>query len=263
MSWFDRIFRRKKLRRAEITSRPFPDEWLPVVERSEPHYASLPAEHQRTLRELIQIFVAEKRFLGIAGLEMTDEIKVTIAAPACLLIAGIPHLDVYPRLSEIIVRPKIYGEVTEAVGPDGRRYQIADARAGEAWRRGPVVLAWDSVTHSIAWPCDGYNVVYHEFAHVLDMQAGGIDGAPVLETRDQRAAWQRVFTAEYEAFLEAERRGKKTFLNPYGATRPAEFFAVVTEHFFEQARKLRRRHPDLYEQLVGFYQQDPARWEAR
>ena len=262
MSWFDRIFRRKRIRRARITDQPFPDDWLRVIHRTAPFYRHLPDDHQCALREHVQVFVAEKQFRGIGDLEMADEIKVTIATPACLLLAGIPHFDVYPRLREIIVRPRHFGNVIEAVGPDGRRYRIPQMRSGEAWRRGPVVLAWDSVEHSVARPCDGYNVVFHEFAHVLDMQADISEGAPPLDTKPQRVAWARVFNAEYEAFVEADRRGERTFLDPYGASNRAEFFAVVTEHFFEQPRQLAKRHAALYDQLRLFYRQDPAAWPS-
>lgn len=261
MSWFNRLFRRKRLRRAEITGRPFPDEWLHVMRRSAPFYRRLPDEHQRALRRCVQIFVAEKAFLGSGGLNITDPIKVSVAAPACLLIVGTPELDVYPRLREIIVHPHNFGDVIEAVGPDGRPYRIPRLRAGEAWRRGPVVLAWNSIRRSVAAPCDGYNVVFHEFAHVLDMQTGIADGTPPLRTRQQQADWARVFNAEFEAFTEANRRGRHTFLDPYGASNPAEFFAVVTEHFFEQSRQLRTEHPELYAQVKALYRQDPAEWQ--
>ncbi|MFH1417774.1 MAG: M90 family metallopeptidase [Planctomycetota bacterium] len=261
MSWLDRIFHRKRLRREALIGRPFPDDWLRIVRRSVSSYSNLPDDHKRILRERIQVFIAEKEFLGIGKLTITDEIKVTIAAPACLLLIGIPHLGVYPRLREVIVYPHDFGEVTEAVGPDGRRYRIPRIRSGEAWRRGPVVLAWNSVQRAVAHPCDGYNVVFHEFAHVLDMSTGAADGLPPLETKEQVAVWTSVFDAEFKAFIAATRSGKPTLLDPYGASEPAEFFAVVTEHFFEQPRQLRRRHPELYEQFSGFYRQDPAAWK--
>ena len=257
MSWFDRLFRRRELRRAEITNRPFPDNWERVLRSSLPRGWRLPAEGMDRLRRCVQIFIAEKDFLGLDGLEITDEIRVTVAAPACLLLIGIPHLDVYPRLREVLIHPHVFGDEIEAVGPNGRRYRIPRIHAGEAWVRGPVVLAWDSVRRSIASPCDGYNVIFHEFAHVLDMQAGIADGAPPLDTRDQQREWSRVFNEEYQAFTAATRAGRPTLLNPYGATKPAEFFAVVTEHFFEQPRQLRTKHPELYGQLRAFYQQDP------
>lgn len=262
MPWLDRIFRRRRLRREAILGQRFPDEWLRVIRRCGPFYRGLSRENQRILRECIQVFVAEKEFLGIGDLKITDEIKVTVAAPACLLLVGIPHLGIYPRLREVIVYPRDFGDIVEAVGPDGRPYRIPRMRSGEAWRRGPVVLAWDGVKRSIARPCDGYNVIFHEFAHVLDMQAGIVDGAPPLETRQQQAAWSRVFNAEYKAFIEASRRGRQTFLNPYGASNPAEFFAVATEHFFEQPRELKTTHPRLYAQLEIFYRQAPARWRT-
>ncbi len=262
MPWFDRLFRRRRLRHQAIVGRPFPDDWLRFTQRSLPFYRRLPAEHRRALREGIQIFIAEKEFLGIGHLEITDQIKVTIAASACLLVVGIPELGVFPRLGEVIVHPHDFGDVVEAVGPDGRRYRIHQTRAGEAWRRGPVVLAWDSVRRSVARPCDGYNVLFHEFAHVLDMQAGIADGSPPLGSKQRQATWSRVFEAEYQAFREEGRRGRLTFLDPYGASNPAEFFAVVTEHFFEQPQELKARHRQLYDQLKGFYCQDPAKWQS-
>lgn len=261
MSWFDRLFRRQRLRRKALVGRPFPADRLRVLRRAVSFYRSMPADHQRVLREAVQIFIAEKAFLGIGDLDVTDEIKVTVAGQACVLIVGLPHLDVYPRLREVIVYPRGFGQVVEAVAPDGRRIKIPQMRAGEAWRRGPVVLAWDSVQHAIARPRDGYNVVFHEFAHVLDMQAGLADGVPPLASKAEHAAWSRVFNAEFTAFVEANRRGSRTFLNPYGASEPAEFFAVVTEHFFEQPRELAAHHPALYEQLRTFYAQDPAKWD--
>lgn len=260
MGWFDRIFRRKRLRRQAVLDRPFPKAWQRVLDRGAPFYRRMPIAHRRILRQCMQVFIAEKEFLGCGGMTVSDEMKVTIAAPACLLIVGLPHLDVYPRLHEVIVNPHTFGDVVEAVGPDGRRYRIPQTRVGEAWRRGPVVLAWDSVRRSVARPCDGYNVVFHEFAHVLDMQAGIADGVPPHESRQRQADWARVFRAEFDAFLEAHRTGRPTFLDPYGASSPTEFFAVVTEHFFEQPTELQSQHPDLYVQLAAFYHQDPAKW---
>ncbi len=261
MSWLDRIFHRKRIRQEALINGPFPDEWLCTVRRTVSSYTHLPDDHRRILRERIQVFMAEKGFLGIGNLTITEEIKITIAAPACLLLIGIPHLGVYPRLHEVIVYPHDFGEVTEAVGPDGRRYRIPQMRSGEAWRRGPVVLAWNSVRHSVEHPRDGCNVVFHEFAHVLDMNNGAADGLPPLETKEQIETWTSVLDAEFSAFSAAIRHGKPTLLDPYGASNPAEFFAVVTEHFFEQPRLLRRRHPKLYEQFSGFYRQDPAVWK--
>ena len=262
MGLFDWLFHRKHRRRAEIAAGPFPREWERILSGNVDAYSRLPADQPPQLQKLVQVFVAEKKFIGSGGVQIDDEIKVTVAGQACILLLGLPELGVYPRVHEIIVYPHDFGEVVEAVGPDGRRYRIPAELAGQAWHRGPVVLDWDSVEHSVYSPCDGYNVVYHEFAHALDMQSGGrADGIPPLATKEQLAAWSRVFDAAYSTFREAAQRGEPTFIDPYGASSPAEFFAVVTEHFFEQPRRMRAKHPELYEQLRLFYRQDPVRWQ--
>jgi len=261
MGLFDWLSRRKERRRAKIAAEPFPHEWERVLEQNVDAFGRLPLDQPPRLQSLVQLFIAEKKFIGSGGLRIDDEIKVTVAGQACILLLGLPELDVFPLVHEIIVYPRDFGEVVEAVGPDGRRYRIPSALAGQAWRRGPIVLAWDQVRHAVYSPSDGDNVVYHEFAHALDMQTGGgADGLPPLATREQFAAWSRVFDAEYSAFREADRRGEPTFIDPYGATSHAEFFAVITEHFFEQPRRMRAKHPELYEQLRLFYRQDPVRW---
>lgn len=261
MGLFDWLSRRKHRRRERIAAQPFPHEWERILSGNVDAYVRLPLDQPARLQKLVQVFVAEKKFIGSGGLQITDEIKVTVAGQACILLLGLPELDVYPLVREVIVYPHDFGEIIDAVGPDGRRYRIPEALAGQAWHRGPVVLDWDSVEHSVYSPCDGYNVVYHEFAHALDMQAGGrADGIPPLATKERSRVWSRVFNAEYSAFREAALRGKPTFIDPYGASNHAEFFAVVTEHFFEQPRRMRAKHPELYEQLRLFYRQDPVRW---
>ncbi len=254
------IFGRKARRREAILGEPFADAWVPIVRRAVPFYDRLSETRRRRLLDNVKVFVAEKQFVGCGGMELTDEIKVTIAGGACVLLLGVPHLDVFPRLREVIVHPSDLKETVEAIGPDGRRYQIHRVRSGEAWRRGPVVLAWDSVRHSVFTPRDGYNVVYHEFAHVIDMQNGEADGIPPLESRAAYDKWTRVFFEEFDRFVAESRRGRSTFIDPYGAGHPSEFFAVVTEHFFEQPHRLQRKHAALYRLLADFYRQDPARW---
>lgn len=256
----NRLLDRKSRRRERILLQPFPEPRLRVLRRSVPAYARLSGDQQRHLRECVQVFIAEKHFLGCAGIEITEEIRGTIAAGACVLLLGLPHVDVFPRLREIIVYPHDRTDTVEAIGPDGRPYEIRTARAGEAWRRGPVVLAWDSVRRSVGSPGDGYNVVYHEFAHVLDMQNGSADGIPPLDSPALHEKWMAVFFREFDAFVEETQRGRGTFIDPYGASHPSEFFAVATEHFFEQPGRLRRNHAALYDLFSAFYRQDPARW---
>ncbi len=255
------LFGGKARRRAALLGEPFPTDWLAPLRLAVPLEERLSEDERSRLRDFVRIFIAEKQFVG-CGLDVTDEMKVTIAAGACVLLLGIEHLDVFPRLREVILYPHNWSDSVEAIGPDGRRYEIRSSRAGEAWRRGPVVLAWNSVERSVASPCDGYNVVTHEFAHVIDMQSGIADGIPPLSTRAEHDAWTRVFFREFEAFVQADRGGGMTFIDPYGATHPAEFFAVASEHFFEQAQQLSMHHPELFALLKAFYRQDPLRWKA-
>lgn len=258
---FQRFFGGRARRRAEAVARPFPVEWEAYARRAAPAYDRLTEADRRRLRECVQIFVAEKQFLGCRGVDITDEVKVSVAAGACLLLLGLPRLDVFPRLREIIVYPADFKETIEAIGPDGRRYSIERIRAGEAWRGGPVVLAWNSVAHSLQGWRDGYNVVLHEFAHVIDLQNGEADGIPPLETGRQLERWRRVFFEEYRHFVAEDRRGAMTFIDPYGATDAAEYFAVCTEHFYEQPGMMKATHPALYSLLRDFYGRDPLGWE--
>jgi len=256
----DHLFGRRKRRRADILATPFPDAWLPYLRRAVPSYECLSPEDQLRVQDAVKLFIAEKSFLGCRGVVIDDEIKVIVAGAACLLLLGLPHLDVFPRLREIIIYPHDLREEIDAIGPDGRRYYIERLRAGEAWRRGPVVLAWNNVAHSIAGPRDGYNVVLHEFAHVIDLQNGDADGVPPLPTREQHSRWIEVMRFEFEQFVKENRRGEMTFIDPYAATDMAEFFAVSTEHFYEQPRQMRDSHPDLYELFVDFFGRDPTTW---
>ena len=147
--------------------------------------------------------------------------------------------------------------ITESVGPGVVREGVS-VRLGEAWQHGPVILSWDDVLHGAADIHDGHNVVLHEFAHQLDQEAGAAEGAPILPTRSMYVAWARVLSAEYTRLQEDVKHGRKTIIDKYGAVNPAEFFAVATECFFEKARQLKEKHPELYEELRIFYRQDPA-----
>ena len=143
-------------------------------------------------------------------------------------------------------------------GPGGVMVESMQARLGESWNSGAIVLAWDDVLHSAADIHDGHNVVYHEFAHQLDTERGPADGAPKLEQRSMYVGWARVFGEEYETLVDSVSKGRPALLNAYGATNPAEFFAVATEFFFERPVELKKRHPELYEQMAGYFKRDPA-----
>jgi Mlc titration factor MtfA (ptsG expression regulator) len=257
------MFGFKRRRRQRLRETPLPPAWLRIIERNVPLYGRLAEADRRELLGHVQVFVAEKRFEGCGGLEITDEIRVTVAAQACLLLLR-RDATYYPTLLSILVYPHAYVAREEEVTPDGVVHELPDVRIGESWERGEVVLAWDEVCEGAADIRDGYNVVLHEFAHQLDQEAGLTDGAPLLPRRSMYTSWARVLGAEYRKLQGDAARRCRTVLDPYGATSPAEFFAVATECFFEKPHDMRRTHPALYEELRRFYRQDPTAYhEAR
>lgn len=249
---------RKKQKRQEILNAPFPKEWENILQKNLPPYSSLSQNLRNQLQDKIRIFIAEKSFEGCSGITMTDEIKVTIAAQACMLILN-RKAECYPKLYSILVYPSTY--VAGANTILGGQPEEVSARLGESWNTGAVVLAWDSVKHGAANFNDGHNVTMHEFAHQLDQEYRASDGAPILENRSAYATWGRVFSKEYEQLRSKTAHGKKSVMYDYGATNPAEFFAVATETFFEKPRQLKKKHPELYEELNNFYKVDPIEWE--
>jgi Mlc titration factor MtfA (ptsG expression regulator) len=235
-----------------------PAEWQQILQKNFALFPRLSPDDQRELLGHMQVFIAEKNFEGCAGLQMTDEIRVTIAAQACLLLLH-RQTDYYPKLRSILVYPRAYlAESEERSGP--LVHQYATERAGESWQIGAVVLAWDEVLDGASDPVDGYNVVFHEFAHQLDQEDGAHEGVPVLERRSHYVAWARVLGREFRRLQRQVLKGEETFLDMYGATDPAEFFAVATEFFFESPHQLKKKHLALYEQLRQFYRQDPVRF---
>ncbi len=246
----------RKEQRAKIQAQPFPPEWSWIMAKTVPIYARLSELDKSELRSLIQVFLAEKVFEGCAGQEITDEIRVTIAAQACLLLLR-RDADVYPKLVTILVYPSAYVSTMPRHSPQGIVSEGPEGRLGEAWTAGVVVLSWDDVKLGASDVRDGHNVVFHEFAHQLDTEDGSADGAPVLPRRDLYSAWARVLGEEYDELRKAAQTGKKSVLDTYGATEPAEFFAVATEAFFEKPVPLKKKHPELYEELKTYYGQDP------
>ena len=250
------MFGLKHRRRERLKDRPFPPEWLAIIERNVPYFARLAPDDQRELLGHLQVFLAEKTFAGV-DLEITEEIRLTVAAQACVLLLH-RDTDYYPTMLSVVVYPQEYFVEAQHRLPDGTVEEGVEARLGESWHRGEVVLSWDDARRDAADAFDGHNVVFHEFAHQLDGESGPHDGAPALPRREMYAEWARVFTAEYEQLVEDAQRRRPTVLRKYGATNPAEFFAVATEAFFEKSVALRAHHPELYAQLRLFYQQDPA-----
>ena len=235
---------------------PFPEEWRAIVLQHVPYTAKLPAVDLRLLEGHIQILLAEKNFEGCGGLELTDEIRLTVAANAALLVLHLDS-DYYPTLDSILVYPSSFvAKGIERV--EGNLEMVEEEwRDGEAWMQGAVILAWDGVLQDAYRQYDGFNVALHEFAHQLDMEDGAPNGVPYLPSRAMYARWGEICTREYERLCNAADAGRPTVIDPYGAEDPAEFFAVVTEAFFEIPRRLSKHHPELYQLFKEYYRQDP------
>jgi MtfA peptidase len=255
----------KRLRRRRILARPFPDAWLRVLNRNLPFYSRLNDDERDRLRNSLRLFIAEKSWEGCAGLEVTEEIKVTIAAQACLLVLGRDGIG-FDHVKTILVYPDEYyarQEIEEGtrVDEDGTIFDEEPARVGEAWYGGPVILSWRDVRSGGWISHDGYNVVFHEFAHQLDMQDGIVNGTPPLDSREAYEKWAAVMTAEFERLKLQSGRGMVTLLDGYGAQDPGEFFAVCAECFFERPLAFATRHRELYNCLKDYFRQDPAEWQ--
>ncbi|MEN6334035.1 MAG: M90 family metallopeptidase [Phycisphaerales bacterium] len=246
----------KKRRREKLASRPFPTEWLAILAENVPLYSMLPEADRNELKRGILIFLGEKRFEGCRGVEITDEIRVTVAAHACILLLH-RQTDYYPGLKTILVYPEAFvtPDVHEVVGD--MVLETEDVRLGESWHSGTVILSWNDLLDDID-AGDGQNVAFHEFAHQLDSSGGKGDSTPVLRDQATFDSWAKALGQDYDRFQKAVQRRRPEVLDEYGATNPAEFFAVATETFFESPVDLRRSYPRLYEELKRFYQQDPA-----
>lgn len=247
----------RKRRRERAARQPFPAEWTGILRENLPPYEKLPDTLRTELHRDILVFLAEKSFEGCGGLEVTDEMKITIAGQACLLLLNRPG-RCYPRLRTILVYPSTYVAGGKGIFDAETEESV---RLGESWQRGVVVLAWDSVKRGAVNFHDGHNVAMHEFAHQLDQEDSASDGAPILARRAAYASWATVFSREFAALQRQTKRGREDVLSDYGATNPAEFFAVATESFFEKPRQLKKKHPELYRELAGFYKVDPIEWQ--
>ena len=248
-----------KRRRKRLKHRPFPALWSAIIENNLPIYLCLSPDEIRRLQGHIQVFLAEKQFIGCRGLQVTEEIKLTLAAVACLLLLN-ERGQYFPRLRSILVYPNAYFvQETNSVG----KYVVEErrvARLGESWTNDQVVVSWEQVKQDIDNWRDGRNVVLHEFAHQLDQEDGKAEGVPILQNNSDYAIWAKVMTEEYQQLCNDVLQGAKTVMDSYGATNPAEFFAVATETFFEKPHQLLSKHPALYEQLQRYYQLDPVQW---
>lgn len=249
---------RGRRRREALARRPVPVAWRPILERGVPLYRRLPDELRPVLQGLVNVFLDEKDFVGCAGLEVDDTIRVTVAANACMLLLGRGKQG-FPGFRTILVYPNTFvsGQTTYDGVIETREESL---RSGESWHRGPVVLAWEDIVEDARSLGDARNVVLHEFAHKLDEENQTMDGLPVLRDRSQYGEWAKVLGREYASLRRQAAAGADSVLDPYGAVSPAEFFAVATETFYEDPETMKRSLPELYDQLRRFYNLDPASW---
>lgn len=249
---------RTSVRRARLRSVPPPASWLEILRADVPLFSRLPPPLQSRLLGEMQIFLDEKRIEGCGGLEVTEQMRVIIAAQACLLLVNRPH-DHYRLLDTILLYPSgFHSASTERVGP--HTIERVDAKAGESWFKGLIVLSWDDVLSGVSDPDDGHDVLLHEFAHQLDFADGYADGVPSLASRRAYAAWTKTLSESYQKLSRRLAHGLPAHLRSYAATNKAELFAVATESFFERPAALKEHYPALYAELAGFYRLDPANW---
>jgi hypothetical protein len=247
-----RAWRRRRLR-----ALPFPGAWEEILRRRVPLYTRLPEDLRRQVQGHVQVLLAEKQFVGCAGVQVTDDMRLVIASQAALLLLN-RRTDYFAGLATILVYPAAFFAEHEHQDASGVRSRRRDALSGESWDLGQVVISWDDVERGGAVADDGVNVVLHEFAHQLDQESGAANGAPPLKGGYRQ--WSEIMAREYEQLRERAAHHHPTLLDPYGAQDPAEFFAVATEVFFERGADMQRLHPELYAQLRRYYCVDTAAW---
>lgn len=249
----------REYQRDKIRSQPFKKKWRKIIQQRMPYFRQMPADLQLQLKQHIQVFIAEKEFVGCNGVKITDEIRITIAAQACLLLLN-RKTNYYPKLQSILVYPRAFIKEQESVQANGVLHTQKTILAGESWDYGKVVLSWQDTIEGAQNPDDGQNVVIHEFAHQLDQENGRANGAPILDKGQSYKCWSEVFSAQFEKLKLQAKSGMPSLFDYYGATNPAEFFAVASEVFFEKAEQFSYEHPRLYRQLTQYYQVDPIHW---
>jgi Mlc titration factor MtfA (ptsG expression regulator) len=245
-------------RRKRLQRKPFPPYWIAVIEHNFPLYKCLPDDVAKRLQAQIQVFLAEKNFIGCGGLQITDEIKLAIAAQACLLLLH-ERGNYFAQLKDILVYPSAF--IADSITPLGNTYLAGqDWKSGESWQKGMVILSWEDIKRDAINGQDGRNVIFHEFAHQLDQENGAANGVPILEKRSDYRRWSQVFDRTYRQFCWQVQQGQKTAIDEYGATHPAEFFAVATEAFFEKPKSLKAMYAELHDELKCYYRLDPLEW---
>ncbi|MBM3367957.1 MAG: zinc-dependent peptidase [Betaproteobacteria bacterium] len=252
MGWLKSLARRRVLAKHSIGARL----WARAL-RHLPFLSGLSDDETRRLQDMAVLFLAEKEFTPLRGLQLSEDDRVEIALQACLPVLEL-GLGAYEGWVGIVVHPSDFQVRRSRVGEDGVVHEWDDELAGESWPGGPIVLSWEALDDAGSVADGGANVVIHEFVHKLDMMDGEADGVPPLPSKRAREHWIEVFDAEYDRFCQAVDAGEETFLDPYAAEEEAEFFAVASEAFFETPNALKGEFPQLYELFKEFYRQDPA-----
>jgi len=248
----------KRWRKQRLLNKAFPQQWQHILTERLPVYTVLQEQERHKLEQLIHLFLDDKEFYGCAGLEVTDVMKVCIAAEACLLLLG-QSGPIYPKLQSILVYPTGFLAKRDLHQEDGTVVAGEHHLLGESWGNGRVILSWDDVEQGARDFTDGHNVVLHEFAHQLDSASGSANGAPPLRSNSYQT-WAKVFSDNFEDLQTRVLHGRPTVMDGYGATNPAEFFAVATETFFEKPDQLLKRRPELFQELQQYYRLDPRDW---
>lgn len=251
LQWVN-VFQRKRLL-SDIQKRVFPSEYERILTKFRPYQFLTPPERKKFQTKVLY-FIEDKRFNGVGDLIVTDEMKVLVAAEACLMITNIEG-DIYPGLKNIYIVEDVFIPKDNPVNAfTGLPFHTA--RLGEAWKRGPIVLSWRSIVN-------GSSVIYHEFSHHLDQQDGSFDGTPDLGRNGNYDKWAQVMTKDFLKLRELISLHKKADIDSYGATNEAEFFAVITEAFFTRPTVLKIKHPELYDILQEYFKLNPASWGKR
>ncbi len=248
----------RRARLQQIRQAPVPERWDVVLRQRMAYYPEMTPTIRERLLAQMQVFIHEKRFIGCNGLVVTEEMRVVIAGWACLLSLGteVP----YPALRSILIYPDAFLVDKEYEDEAGVVTTGRDALIGESWEQGKVVLSWADIEADLGEGGNPTNVIVHEFAHQLDALDGAMAGAPPMRDARTHQAWAEIFSVEYERLQAADEAGHRGVIDPYGATEPAEFFAVVTEAFFETPRELSIDHPELYGLLTRYFALDPREW---
>lgn len=248
-----------KWRQARLRKRRFSEAQQALIAQQLPVFESLSTSQQTQLLELMQVFLADKRFYGCAGLEITEVMRLSIAAQACLLLLG-RKTSIYRKLKSILVYPAAFKASRQSADASGVVSEQDHHMLGESWDLGRVILSWDDVQQGASNFHDGHNVTLHEFAHQLDSESGATNGAPLLHTNSYNT-WSRVLGKDFQTLQSQARHHLRSVMDHYGATNEAEFFAVATETFFEKPEQLLRQQPELFNVLKTYYCLDPRLWQ--